>query len=49
MSIQLIIGAGIISLGTYLATSQTGLDYGEKILKLRKEKTDGIQAQMERE
>ena len=45
MSINLLIGAGIITLGTVLSTSQTGLNYRDSILKLRKEKLDGMELQ----
>ena len=45
MSVQLLIGAGVITLGTLLSTSQTGLNYKDEILKLRKEKQDGMELQ----
>ena len=45
MSVQLLIGAGIITLGTFLSTSQTGLNYKDEILKLRKEKQEGMELQ----
>lgn len=43
MSLNLMIGAGVIVLGTLLSTSQSGLNYKDQILQLRKEK----QAEME--
>jgi len=45
MSMNLLIGACVITLGTMLSTSQTGLNYKDEILKLRKEKLDGMELQ----
>ena len=45
MSLNLLIGVGVISLGTFLSTSQTGLNYKDEILKLRQEKKEGMELQ----
>ena len=45
MSVQLLIGACIISLGTLLSTSQTGLTYRDSILQLRQEKKENMELQ----
>ena len=43
MSINLLLGVGVIAMGTLLSTSQTGLNYQDEILKLRKEKQEGME------
>ena len=42
MSINLLVGTAVIVLGTYLSTSQTGLSYKDEIIKLRREKQEGL-------
>ena len=45
MSINLLIGAGVITLGTVLSTSETGLNYKDEICKLRQEKKENMELQ----
>ena len=43
MSTQLIVGMGIIVMGTIASSSQTKLNYQDEILKLRQEKKEEME------